>query len=136
MRVALRVLAAVTLLLSISALKLGIALISEGHFGAPFRTGLFGTATAIVLLVAIVLGPYSAAQLFRLRRHGRASALVVWAVVFAYYLAGYLWYRSGALSTPYVALYVVASGALVALLLSPAARKACAVAPQPGFAAA
>jgi hypothetical protein len=91
---------------------------------ALLATGVFGALTIAGWLVTFIAGPWAAIQLFRLRQTGRIAAAVVFGTMLIYYLVGLAFRKPEAPAAPIVTL-CVASMALVIVLLSPAAKRAC-----------
>jgi hypothetical protein len=126
--------ATMRILLKIVAILIAYATISTlalvwrfWHFGAIktlAASGAFGWSTILGWLLTLALGPFATIQLWRLRRPGRISALVLLGYSVSYYMLGWVFSRPRA-KGPTLFLKIAFNGLLVALLLLPSAREAC-----------
>jgi hypothetical protein len=97
-----------------------------GGLTALARSGVLGVETIGGWLIILTVGPVASVQLWRLRRWGLFLTALLCTLAFSYYLLGLFFLRApGAPLTPILEAATV-NGVLLALLLSPAARKACA----------
>jgi len=96
------------------------ALVALASSGAP------GFATLAAWAVILAAGPVAAIQLWRLRTMGLVVTAMLCALTLVYYIVGLLFLRAGGAPTMPIIGAVVVNGVLFALLLSPAARRACA----------
>jgi hypothetical protein len=126
MRILLRLIAALAVL---SVIATAVFVFRFGAVGlrALLATGMFGLITIIGWIITFTVGPVAAIQLYRLRPSGRIAAAVLFGTMLVYYIVGLFTFREPeAPATPIVALCVFLS-ALVALVLSPAAKRVCTV---------
>lgn len=124
----------VRILLKIVAIVIAFSTISTlalawrfWHFGAIktlAASGAFGWSTILGWALTLALGPFATIQLWRLRRAGRLSALVIIGYCVSYYVLGWMLSRHRAIGPTLflrIAFYVL----VASLLLLPSAREAC-----------
>jgi hypothetical protein len=104
---------------------LAVLIISRGGLRSLLNADLLGMATILGWLVALLLGPFAAVQLWRLRQRGRIAALILFGYGFFYYLAGYFWLRSAEAPSGQIIVAAIAHAILVLILALPQARDAC-----------
>lgn len=89
-------------------------------------TGFFGILTVVGWGIDVIVGPFAATQMWRLRESGRRSSILLVAYGAFYYIAAWLTVaaKSGTAShLPWIS--IVLNVALALLLLSPLARRVC-----------
>ena len=124
----------VRILLKIVAIFIGFSTISTlalvwrfWHFGGIkvlAASGAFGWSTILGWALTLALGPFATIQLWRLRRAGRLSALVLLGYCVYYDVLGWMLSRPRGIG-PTLFLRIAFYGLLAALLLLPSAREAC-----------
>ena len=92
---------------------------------ALLATGTLGALTIVGWLVTLIAGPMAAIQLFRLRESGRIAAAVFFGSMLIYYVVGLLAFRQPEAPTAPIVTLCVVLMALVIILLSSAAKRAC-----------
>lgn len=112
---------------------------ASGELATMWRSGAIGSGTLCFWAVTLLIGPVAAVQLWRLRQVGLFATGLLGALGLVDALVRLLLYRTPDTTVEPLLLEVVLSSALLALVGSPAARRAC-VAPtkiqQPGSAVA
>lgn len=97
----------------------------NGVLTAIARSATFGVVTIGGWLVLLTAGPVASVQLWRLRRTGLFLTTILCAMAFTYYLAGLFFLRGPGAPLMPILEAIAINGLLLALLLSPAARRAC-----------
>lgn len=117
----------VALLSALSVLLTAAFLVRFGSRGiaALHATGIFGMVTLLGWLITFIAGPIAAVQLFRLRQSGRIAAAVLFATMLVYYVVGLLAFRQPGAPRLHVVALSAFLCALLTIVLSPAARRAC-----------
>lgn len=120
--------------LRLIGLLAGLAVIATALFIIRFAqvgmrpllaTGAFGAITILGWLVTFIAGPIAFVQLLRVRNSGRIAGVVLFGYMLFYYLIGLFAFREpNAPLAPIVELCILLS-VLVALLVSPFARRTC-----------
>jgi len=124
-RILLRVISLVTgLAVALTALSVG-QFAASGELAVLAESGVLGVATLIGWFTILVAGPVASVQLWRLRRTGLFLTALLGIFVVVYYLVGITLRAPGAPFAP-VVVAVLVNSALVALLLSSPAKRACA----------
>jgi hypothetical protein len=96
-----------------------------GGLGELARTGAFGLITMLGWVLTLVVGPFAAAQLWRLRESGRRASLFLASFALIYYAAGLLFFRGTGAETAQIAVPIVGNLLLSVLLVSSPARRVC-----------
>lgn len=125
MRIFLRLVAAYTFLSVVSTIRLLIHIWQQGGFLPLLKSGTFGMATMLGWLITLVAGVPGAVLLWRMRDLGRIATAIVIGSTGLYYLLCLALFRTPQTSYGTILFYVVFSGALVAIILSPAAGRSC-----------
>jgi|SRR6185312_11514046 len=91
------------------------------------RTGAFGVITIAAWCLILVGGPVASVQLWRLRRVGLYVAASLCGLALLYYLYGLYGYavRGSELHLDLLAVPILGNSIILALLLSPYARRVC-----------
>lgn len=89
------------------------------------RSGVFGFTTMLGWLLTLSVGPFATVQLWRLRESGRKSALLLSAFAFAYYSAGFLFFRGPGAEASKIALPIVGNLIFSVFLVSSPVRRTC-----------
>lgn len=125
MRILLRIVASIVALAVVLTALMVLQAAFSGGVAALWRSGAFGIATLLGWLLILTIGPVGTVQLWRLRRIGLLATALLCAFALSYYVLGTV-FLGGArtLSTPIVEA-IVCNAAILALLLSPPARRVC-----------
>jgi hypothetical protein len=92
---------------------------------ALLATGTFGLLTVAGWLITFVAGPVAAVQLFRVRPSGRFAAAVLFGSMLVYYVVGIFVFRQPQAPAGPIITLCVFLGALIVIVLSPSAKRAC-----------
>lgn len=95
------------------------------HFVSLMATRVFGALTFIGWALTLAVGAFAATELWRLRESGRRASLIVTGYGVFYYIAGWLYLRQSGTETHPAWFAIATNAALVLVLLSPSARRAC-----------
>ena len=125
MPLALRVIAATAAASLVLTIWLILQLVIPRGIRPLLESGPLGALTLVGWAVTLLVGPVATVQLWRLRRSGRLAALVLFGFGLLYYTAGLLWLRTPEALTGQIAVAMAAHAVPVAILASPAARRAC-----------
>jgi hypothetical protein len=98
----------------------------NGDIAVLARSGALGVATTAAWFVILTAGPIATVQLMRLRRGGLYAAAVLFGLAFTYYVVGLCLLRTPGAPLRPLLTAVIGNGVVLAFLLSPAARRACA----------
>jgi hypothetical protein len=125
----------VKILLKIVAVIVGLAVLrtvlmifqfaSSSRLAALIGSGAFGVTTIAAWCLILVAGPVASVQLWRLRRIGLYVAASLSALALLYYLFGSLANRGPELRLAPLVVPIVGNALVVAVLLSPSARRVC-----------
>lgn len=96
-----------------------------GYLSPFVRSGALGATTLFAWALVLLLGPFAAVQLWRLRQSGRLAAIVLTLAAMAYYVIGAVFLRGPGASSGSLITAIGVNLALALVLLSPAARRAC-----------
>ena len=99
---------------------------ASGELATMWRSGAIGSGTLCFWAVTLLIGPVAAVQLWRLRQVGLFASGLLGAFGLVDALVRLLFYRTPDTTIQALLLQVFLSSALLALVGSPAARKACA----------
>ena len=97
---------------------------SSGQLAVWWRSGHIRSETLCFWAVMLILGPVATVQMWRLRRIGVSAAALLGALSFFLAVYGLLHRRTDEPFEPFVPTLLL-SGALLALAVSPAAKRAC-----------
>ena len=89
------------------------------------RSGALGIVTIAAWFIILTAGPIASVQLLRLRRLGLHATALLSGVVFTYYVLGFFILRTPEAPPRPIITAIIGNGVVLALLLSPAARRAC-----------
>jgi hypothetical protein len=131
MRIVLRVISVLVALAVVMTAALAFQFVANGQIGALLSIGIFGLLTLTSWMLTILVGPFAAVQLWRHRPSGRRATVVLAAFGAFYYLSGLLVFRSPGTNTTVVVLMVAIHAAVLAFLLTAAARSQCRVGASP-----
>jgi hypothetical protein len=124
MRIVLRLIAVVAALSVIGTAMFILGFGMRGLQGV-LASGLFGAITIAGWVTTFVAGSIAAVQLFRPRESGRIAALVLFGSMLLYYLVGLAAFREPYAPVLPIVIMCIPLAALVAVLLLPAAKRAC-----------
>ena len=99
--------------------------VRTGRIGALLSIGVFGVLTLAGWILTVLVGPFAALQLWRLRPSGRRATAFLAACATIYYALGLLFYRGPGTKVAVVVFMVTCSAATLAFLLSGPARVLC-----------
>lgn len=125
MRVLLRLVAGYTLWSLIGTLRMVVDFWQRGQIMALSRAGFLGSLTVILWVVLLLAGVPAAVLLWRMKRTGLFFTSFFWGCTGLYYVFGLIFFRTPQSHYVYMLFAVVSSAALVALVLSPRARRVC-----------
>jgi hypothetical protein len=118
MRFLIRVVAVLAAVSVLGTVWFVAAFAATGGLRALVTSGLLGALTIVGWVIALVVGPVAAVQLWRFRPGGRSAGIILFGYGLAYYLVGLLALRSPEASTRQVlAAATVFAFPLVVLLL-------------------
>jgi hypothetical protein len=124
MRILLRLVAGFTLLSVVGTLLLIGTFWHRGTMPLLLQSGAFGLLTVAGWLLTLVAGIPAVVLLWRPTDLGRIAAAITWSSIGLYYVANLM--MSNHFGTNIrVFVYIAVCGALVVLVLSPQARRAC-----------
>lgn len=125
MKILLRIIAVVVGIGVLETLLMFFQFASTSRLGLLIGSGVFGIITVSAWSLILVAGPVASVQLWRLRLIGLYGVASLCALVLLYYLVGYAFYRGPGLQLARFMTAVLGNSVLVALLLSPNARRVC-----------
>jgi len=125
MRVVLRVISVLVALAVVMTTALAFQFVANDRIGALLSIGVFGLLTLTDWMLTILAGPFAAVQLWRHRSSGRRATVLLAAFGVFYYFSGLLVFRSPGTNMTVVVIMLVIHGAVLALLLTAAARRQC-----------
>lgn len=102
-----------------------------GDIGALARTGIFGAVTAFGWILTLILGPFAALQLWRLRESGQRASLFLASYTFLYYAGGWFFFEPAGGVTFQLGLTMLWNSLFCGVLLSSPVRRICAAADAP-----
>lgn len=122
MRLLIRIVAVLAAVSVLGTLWFVAAFAAAGGLRALLTSGLLGGLTIVGWVLALVVGPVAAVQLWRLRDSGRRAGIILFGYGLGYYVAGLLAFRAPEAS----AWQILGAAAMFALplvvLLSPRTR--------------
>lgn len=121
----LRTIAATASISIVFTIWLMLRLAGSRGFGPLAAAGPLGILTLIGWAITLVAGPVAVVQLWRLKQSGRMAGLVMFGFGVLYYAAGFIWLRTPEAPTAQIVAAALAHAVPVAILASPAARRAC-----------
>lgn len=98
------------------------AFAAAGGLPALLTSGLLGGLTIVGWVIALVVGPVAAVQLWRFRQSGRRAGIILFGYGLAYYVVGLLALRSPEASTWHIFVAAVMFALPLAVLLLPRTR--------------
>jgi uncharacterized membrane protein len=98
----------------------------SGGLIALAESGPLGFATFGAWFLILVAGPLASVQLWRFRRVGLILTAALCVLALIYYLVGLFFLRAPGAPAGSLGVAVLLNGAVLALLVSPTARRACA----------
>lgn len=104
---------------------LALQFVMNDRIGALLSIGVFGLLTLTSWVLTILVGPFAAVQLWRLRPSGRRATVLLAAFGTLYYLSGLVLFRGPGTNTTVVAIMLVIYVAVLAFLLSAPAKSQC-----------
>lgn len=125
MRIFLRVVASIVALAVVFTALMVLQAALTGALAALWRSGAFGIATLLGWLLILIVGPVGAVQLWRLRRVGLWATALLCGFALSYYVLGTLLLGGPKIPSTPIAEAVVCNAVVLALLLSPPARRVC-----------
>jgi hypothetical protein len=125
MRILLRLVAGFTLLSVVGTLLLIGALWHRGALSLLLQSGTFGFLTLAGWFLTLVAGGPAVVLLWRPTDSGRIAAAIAWGSIGLYYAVNIVMSRHFGTNYVRASVYIAVCGALVALVLSPQARRAC-----------
>jgi len=117
----------VAVFLGFFVFRLALSIVQEassGQLTAWWQSGDIRSDTVCFWVAMLILGPVATVQLWRLRRIGLSAAALLGALWLVLDLYGLFHRQPGERVEPFIPPLVM-TGALVALSVSPAARRAC-----------
>ena len=124
MRILLRLVGALTLLSILGTLLLIVRIWHSGTMPLLFRSGALGLLTVAGWFLTLVAGSPAVVLLWRPTDLGRIAAAITWASIGLYYAISLMMIHSFGTNPIRVFVSIAVCGALVALVLSPPARRA------------
>lgn len=124
-RFVLRVISVLTALAVVMTAALALQFVTNDRIGALLSIGVFGLLTLTSWGLTILVGPFAAVQLWRLRPSGRRATVLLAAFGALYYLSGLLLFRGPGTNTTVVAIMLAIHATVLALLLSAPAKSQC-----------
>ena len=121
----LRGISVLTSLAVVMTVALFLQFVRNGRIGVLLSLGVFGVLTLAAWILTVLVGPFAAVQLWRLRPSGRRSTAFLAGCAFLYYLSGLLFFRSVTTNLTAVIIMIACNAAAVAILLSGPARALC-----------
>lgn len=125
MHILLQIIAATAAISVVFTIWLILLLVSTRGIPALLGAGALGVMTFVGWAVTLILGPFTAVQLWRLKESGRIAGLILFACGALYYLAGLLWLRAPEAQSGQIVVAVIAYTVPVVILALPSARRAC-----------
>jgi hypothetical protein len=125
MRTLLRLLAVAVVIAVIGTILLVGRFWSFDRFKSLIDSGSYGYVTIFCWLVVVVAGPFAAVQVWRMRRSGLITCLILTLSTFLYYTVGWLFYARAEADHSKLLLAIGCNVLLALLLISPPARHAC-----------
>jgi len=124
-KIVLKIIAVIDALAVLRTVAMIVQFASTARLAALIRSGAFGITTLAAWFLILVAGPIASVQLWRLRRIGLYVAASLCALALAYYLFWYLANRGPELRIAPLLTPIVGNAFILALLLSPSARRVC-----------
>jgi hypothetical protein len=125
MRIFLRFAAGYMFMTTLFTARLVAQFLKRGDLMLLLKSGPFGILTFAGWLITLVAGIPAAILLWRMRDLGRVTTAAVVGSIGLYYLLSVALFRTPQTAYAQILFNVVFSSVLVAILLSPAARRAC-----------
>jgi hypothetical protein len=121
----LRGIAVGTALAVVLTVALAFQFVANGRIGALLSIGVFGVLTLTAWILTVLVGPFAAVQLWRLRQSGRRATALLAAYTTIYYVAGLVLFRGPGTKVAVVVFMAAINAAASAFLLSGRARLEC-----------
>ena len=102
-----------------------------GGMSSLVAAGMLGIATPVGWAVTLALGPFVAVQLWRYRESGRRAGLILFATGLAYYVIGFVAFRSPEARSSQIAVAAAMYAVPLVVLVSRQARRVCARTNEP-----
>jgi hypothetical protein len=125
MPIVLRTIAATAAVSLVFTIWFVMAFAANGGMRPILNAGALGILTVVGWVLTLVLAPFTAVQLWRLKNSGRVAGIVLFAYGAIYYLAGLLWLRSPEASGAQIVLAAAVYALPAVILAVPAARRSC-----------
>jgi hypothetical protein len=124
MRIALRMLA-LLVALSVAFTVMFIVQFNAARLKALTATGTLGIVTYAGWVLTLLIGPFAAIQLLRLRNSGRIAAAILFGIMTAYYVLGASLFRDPGTPIVPIAFTALLCAMCMAILLLPQSRRVC-----------
>jgi len=124
-RFALRIIAGLTAFAVVMTVPVVLRFTTNGGIAALLGTGVFGLLTVLGWLLTLLVGPFAAVQLWRLRASGRRATAFLAAYTTIYYASGLVFFRGPDTNVAVVVFMVAINAAASVFLLSGHARVQC-----------
>ena len=124
-RFALRIIAGLTAFGVVMTVPVVLRFTTNGGIAALLGTGVFGLLTVLGWLLTLLVGPFAAVQLWRLRPSGRRVTAFLAAYTTIYYASGLVFFRGPDTNVAVVVFMVAINAAASVFLLSGHARVQC-----------
>ena len=124
-RFALRIIAGLTAFAVVMTVPVVLRFTTNGGIAALLGTGVFGLLTVLGWLLTLLVGPFAAVQLWRLRPSGRRVTAFLAAYTTIYYAAGLVFFPGPGAKVAVVVFMLAISAAASVFLLSGHARVQC-----------
>ncbi len=124
MRMALRMLA-LLIAASVAFTVMFILQFNAARLKALTATGALGIVTYAGWILTLLIGPFAAIQLLRLRNSGRLAGAILFAAMTAYYAAGAFVFRDPGTPLVPIAFTALLCAACMGILLLPQAKRVC-----------
>jgi hypothetical protein len=124
MRMALRMLA-LLVALSVVFTVMFIVQFNAARLKALTATGALGIVTYAGWVLTLLIGPFAAIQLLRLRNNGRIAAAILFGIMATYYILGAWLFREPGTPIVPIAFTALLCAMCMSILLLPQARAVC-----------
>jgi len=121
----LRGIAVLTALAVVMTVAIALQFVKNDRIGVLLSLGVFGVLTLAGWILTVLVGPFAALQLWRLRPSGRRATAFLAACATIYYALGLVFFRGPGTKVAVVVFMVAFNAAAVAFLLSGPARVQC-----------
>ena len=124
MRILIRIIAVLAAISAISSLWAAISFVGQGLLVPLIQASWLGSLTVLGWVIAVIIGPFAAVQLWRCRESGRLAGIVLFGAGVVLYLASWLTSAPGESVGENLTRALVFSWPAVVLLM-PKVRKVC-----------